>query len=125
VENGFPDHDGGPGFPGGEHHGGPGMGFGFADLSTAADALGLTEDELRTRLEDGDSLADVAKAEGVTTDALVKELVAAASAEIDERVAAGDLTAAQAKDIKDGLTERITSLVEDGFPGPWGHRPGR
>ena len=86
MEDGFPDHGG---FPGGEGPGGHGHGFGFADLSTAADALGLTEDELRDRLEDGDSLADIAEAEGVTVDAVVQALVDAATAKIDEAVDAG------------------------------------
>ena len=123
VEDGFPDHGG---FPGG---GGPGRhGFGFFDLSEAADALGLTEAQLRTRLEAGDSLADIAEAEGVTVDAVVKALVDAATSKIDEVVAAGDLSAERAAELKDGLADRIRSVVEDGLPGPWGpwgHRPGR
>jgi hypothetical protein len=122
VEDGFPDHGG---FPGGEGPGRPGHGFGFFDLSKAADALGLTEAQLRTRLEAGDSLADIAEAEGVTVDAVVKALVDAATAKIDEAVAAGDLSAERAAELKDGLADRIRSVVEDGLRGPWGHRPGR
>ena len=48
--------------------------------------------QLRTRLEAGDSLADIAEAEGVTVDAVVEALVDAATAKIDEAVAAGDLS---------------------------------
>jgi hypothetical protein len=122
VEDGFPDHGD---FPGGGGPGGHGHGFEFPDLSTAAKALGITEDELRDRLRDGDSLADIAEAEGVEVDAVVQALVDAATAKIDDAVASGDLDEARATELKDGLEERIRSLVEDGPRGPWGHRPGR
>ena len=52
-------------------HGGGHRGGGF-DLSAAATALGMSEDELRTALEaDGTTLADVAGEQGVEVDTLV------------------------------------------------------
>jgi predicted DNA-binding ribbon-helix-helix protein len=123
VEEGLP---GGDGFPGGH---GPGPGhqgdpFLMGDLSTAAEALGLGEDELRERLSDGDTLAEIAESEGVEVDALVSALVDEATTRMDEAVADGDLDEDRAADMKDGLEERVRSFVEDGRPGPWG-RPGR
>ena len=89
---------GGPGGPG-EH------------LAVAAKALGLTETELRAKLESGKSLADVAKAEEVSTDTLIKALVAEAEDHIDAAVKDGKLTKAQAATRKKDLTKRITDRV--------------
>ncbi len=102
---------GGPGGPGG-HGGGRGLG-GPPALDAAAEALGLTTDELRTALaEEGTSLADVAEAEGVEVQALVDALAAAASAHLDEEVAEGDLTQERADEIQAQLPERIAEAVE-------------
>jgi hypothetical protein len=125
VENGFGDHEGFPGHGGPGDPGGPGFGFGLDDLSTAAKVLGITEDQLRTKLRDGDTIADIAKAQKVDVDDVVAALVKAANAQIDERVRAGDLDADRAAELKTRLEEAIRSFVEDGRPGPWGHRPGR
>src|SRR2546423_3390868 len=66
--------------------GGPGPGSlhfhrAFGGLDAAATYLGLTEAQLRTQLESGKSLADVAKAHGKTADGLVQPLLAAAKAQ--------------------------------------------
>jgi uncharacterized protein YidB (DUF937 family) len=117
------------GFPERGHGGFPGHGpirFGLPDLSTLADTLHLTEDQLREKLRSGDSLADIAKAQGIDVDTVVTALVKAASAKIDEAVDDGHLDKDRAAEIKKDLEERIRSFVEDGFPGPggpWGHRP--
>jgi hypothetical protein len=115
---------GGPGGHGGHGPGGPG---GFGDhrglgLDVAATTLGVSEDELRTALADGESLASVAEAQGVSTEVLVDALVAAAEEHLAEHVADGDLTQEQADERSAALTERITELVErEGLP----DRPGR
>ena len=57
-----PDH-GGPGHGG---RGGPGIG----NLDAAAKALGVTADELRTALQGGKSLADIAKSKGIPADTI-------------------------------------------------------
>ena len=52
---------------------------GFVDFAAAADYLGVTEAKLRgASLEDGDTLAEIAKANGKTAAGLVNALVAAA-----------------------------------------------
>jgi hypothetical protein len=77
---------GGPFLHGPGHH----HGFGdFGGLGAAATYLGLTADELRERLEGGDTLADVAAAEGKTADGLVQAMVDAAEADIADAVEAG------------------------------------
>ncbi|MGY1773572.1 hypothetical protein [Blastococcus sp. SYSU D00813] len=109
----------------GGHHGG-GPGFGRLGLSTAAEALGMTEDELRTALEADDaSLATVAEAQGVDVQTLVDALVAEATERIEQAVTDGDLTQEEADerlaDLEERITERVTSTDgPGGFGGPRG-----
>ncbi len=95
--------------------GGPGFGHGhfghFADLDAAATYLGLTGAELGAELEDGKTLAEIAKAEGKSVSGLVQALVKEAKARITEAVADGRLTQARADELEAGLEERITDLV--------------
>ena len=96
---------GGLGGPGGDH------------LKVAAKALGLTESELRTKLEDGKtSLADVAKDQGVKTDVLVKALVADAEEHLDAAVKDGKLTKAQAAERKKDLAKHIADRINNILP---------
>jgi hypothetical protein len=108
---------------------GPGLGHrgghhGFVDFSTAAGYLGLTEAQLRTKLEAGDTLAEIATAQGKTAAGLVDALVAAAKADLDEKVAAGRITAAQRTSILADLESRLDDVVDGefsfGFRGPGG-----
>lgn len=92
-------------------HGPGGPGGHFADLDAAASYLGVTADELRTSLESGKSLAQVAQDGGKSVDGLVDALVAAAKERIDAEVAAGRLTDAQRQSILADLEQRITDLV--------------
>ncbi|OFW73126.1 MAG: hypothetical protein A2Y55_07380 [Actinobacteria bacterium RBG_16_68_12] len=104
---------------------GPGFGHGhfghFADLDAGATYLGLTKAELRAELEDGKTLAEIAKAEGKSVNGLVQALVRAANERIADAVADGKLTQAQADELKADLDERITDLVNGELRGP---RPG-
>ncbi|HWG92642.1 MAG TPA: hypothetical protein VNU66_00250 [Mycobacteriales bacterium] len=104
----------------GRGHGGPGR-----HLDAAAEALGISRDELRTALRDGQSLAEVAEANGVERQALVDALVAAASEHLDEQVAEGDLTQEQADERKAELAERVEEMVDRAGPPARGDRPGR
>jgi polyhydroxyalkanoate synthesis regulator phasin len=94
-------------------------------LHTAADALGLTEGELREALQaDGTSLADVAEAQDVDVDTLVRALVDGQEERIAEAVEDGRLTQEEADERLADLEERVTDLVNSddlprGGPG-WG-----
>jgi hypothetical protein len=101
---------------GGFHRGFGHFGF-IGKLSAAADYLGLTEAQLRSELESGKSLAQVAQAQGKSVDGLVDALVAAAKKHLDEAVAAGRLTKAQETEMLNGLRDRIMSLVNSTRPG--------
>jgi len=115
---------GGPGGPGG--HGGFGRG---ADLSTAATALGLSEADLRTALESGKTLAQVAAAQKVSVDTLVTALAKAEQARIAKEVTDGKLTQDKAdewlKDLKTRITDRVNSTRPARPEGGKGGRGGR
>jgi hypothetical protein len=98
------------------HGGGP------IGLDAAASYLGLTDEELRTELSDGTTLAELADEKGTSVDELVTTLVDAAKAELAVAVEAGRLTEEQQAKILDGLEERITTSVNEGFRGGHGHR---
>ena len=70
--------------------------------------IGLDAATIKSRLQAGETLAAIA---GAKQDALIAALVAHETKEIDARVAAGTLTAAQATTIKADLTNRITTMV--------------
>ena len=110
-----------PLFGGGFRHGGPRDGFGHhrgPGLDAAAKYLGITEAQLRTELQNGKSLADVAKAHGKTVDGLVNAVVDEAKTNVDAAVKAGRLTQAQADQMLSDLKQRITDFVNGRFPAP-------
>ena len=106
-------------------------GFGFrhdagatdAALDAAAKAMALDRDQLLTRLRGGTSLADVAKAQNVSIDDVRAAARAAAKAELDKAVSAGDLTQAQADEELAEIVDRIEQLRGGFFFGP-GRGPG-
>jgi predicted DNA-binding protein (UPF0251 family) len=100
------------GFP---HFGPHEFGF-FGRLDAAASYLGLTETQLESRLNDGKTLAEVAKAQGKSADGLVDALYNAEKKKLDDAVAAGRLTKAQGDELK----QRIESGDVPLFGGP-GH----
>jgi hypothetical protein len=108
---GFERHGFGPGGPGGPHGG-------FAGgLDAAATYLGVTEAQLRTELQNGKTLADVAKAtQGKSVDGLVAAMVDAATTKLDAAVKAGTITQSQADTMKADLESHVTDMVNGTFP---------
>jgi hypothetical protein len=115
--------EGGPGGPGGPRGRGPG-------LDAAAEALGIDASELRTDLQSGKTLADVAKDKGVDVQTVIDALVAEMQSHLADAVSSGRLTQAQADEMKANATERATAIVNGerpdgpppgmGFGGPGG-----
>ena len=92
-------------------------------LATASKVLGITETELKTELEAGKSVADVAKAKNIDLATVKAALLAEAKAHIDAEVAAGKHTAAEGAAKLAEVTSRIdTMLTTAGLParGPHG-----
>jgi hypothetical protein len=98
----------------GGHH----LGF-FGGLDAAAAYIGVTEAQLRTQLENGKSLAQVAKDHDKTADGLVAALVADAKQKLDKAVSAKRITQDQADEMLTRLKQRIADLVNaTGGAGP-------
>ena len=101
------------------HHGG------WFGLETAAETLGMTEDELRTALEaEGATLAKVAEDKGVAVDELVDALVTAKRERIAQAVESGmpqEVADERLADLEQKVTEWVNSTEEDR---PWGGRGG-
>ena len=85
-------------------------------LDAAARFLGLTDDELRTQLQSGKSLADVAKDKGKSTDDLKAAMKSAITAELDQAVKDKRLTADQRTSILSGLDARLDDLINNTPP---------
>jgi hypothetical protein len=109
------DSDDVPLFFGGHH---PGFGHGgpIGGLDAAAGYLGLTEEQLRSELESGKTLAQIAQSHGKSVSGLVDALVADAKKQLDAAVADGRLTKAQETQMLNGLRDRITSRVNSTRP---------
>ena len=103
----------GPGF-GGPH----GMHHVHMGLDAAASYLGMSESALHSALENGKTLAQVAKDKGKSVDGLVSAMVSAEKAELAAAVKAGRLTQAQANSIQADITSRVTDLVNGKLPAP-------
>lgn len=108
---------GGAGGPGGA---GPGIGdrgmhigIGGADVATF---LGITEEQLRTELQGGKTLAQVAAAHGKTRDQLKTYLTEQNSAHIDAAVTAGKMTADQAAKAKAAFAAAVDAMIDGTMP---------
>ena len=105
----------------GRHHRLPGWferrhdGFGL-DRGEIAELFGLEPAELRDLLRDGQSLADVATAQGIDVQVVIDTFVNAAKEHLDAGVANGRLTQEEADAKLAELTERITEMVDTARP---------
>jgi hypothetical protein len=110
---------GGPGGRGG-HHGGPGGRGGGREMGAdVAKALGLTQAELREQVQDGKTIAEIAKAKGKDLNDVKGAVKQAAVARLDAKVKSGDITKAQRDEMAEHLDEHIARLGEEG---PFGGR---
>jgi hypothetical protein len=111
VPGGFP---GGPGgFPGGR---GPGHGGFGIERGEIADLLGLEPEELGDLLRGGQSLADVATAQGVDVQTVIDTLVNDVKEHLDAAVTNERLTQEEADAKLVEITERITEMVNTARP---------
>jgi hypothetical protein len=95
-----------------------------ARAQATADLLGLEVDELRTAFQDGQTLADVAEANGVDVQTVIDAQVASQTERINAAVESGRLTADEAADKLAEVGERVTTRVNEGRP-ERGERQGR
>jgi hypothetical protein len=121
LEAAGPIGGGGPGGHGGHGgHGGPGF-------SVVATTLGMTEAEVRDAISNGQTLAQLAEAKGSTAQALIDAILADHKSHLDEEVAAGELTQAEADAKLADATTRVTDFVNNTdatkLMGPGGRGP--
>jgi hypothetical protein len=100
-EGGFGEGRGGRGGRGGRH------------LTVVADTIGLEIADVRAAIVGGQTIAELAVANGSTAQAVIDAIVADKTARINERVAAGELTQAEADAKLAELTERVTTFVNE------------
>jgi hypothetical protein len=82
-------------------------------IGAARTYLGLTPTDLITQLHAGKSLGEIANATaGKSRDGLIAALVTQANAKIDKAQQDGKVTAAQATELKVGVTSAVTQLVD-------------
>ena len=80
-------------------------------LERVADVLNLTYDELTTRLDQGETIAQIAQAEGVNTSLVVNTVLAPHSEVIQIFANYGYLDETQAQDILEQAKERIEEAI--------------
>lgn len=105
--------------PGGRGPGGRGPGF-----EAAAEAIGIEVEDLREALMGGETIAEVAEANGVAVADVVAAMVAEAQEHLAEGVEEGRITQERADEMAAELEERITDLVNGELPARGQHGPG-
>lgn len=108
---------------------GKGHGRGFAKFDAAAKVLGMSAEDLRRALEGGKTLAAVAQEKGIDVAKVVDALVAEFKTHLDQEVAAGIHTQAEADqklaDARTRLEAFVNGTAPAGKPGGFGGRFGR
>lgn len=93
-----------------------------------ATLLGIDTETLEEQLRSGETLADIATANGVSVQTVVDAIVADRTEHIEEAVADGKIDQERADELLADLEERVTERVEEGRPdrgdGPRGGRGG-
>lgn len=82
-------------------------------LELAASELGMSPGELKDRLEDGETIADLAEEKGLSTEELVNTLASRIEEIADRLASEGTLTASQAEAVK-SRAEAMASLFVHG-----------
>ncbi len=112
---------------GGDHGGRGGPRSGGPGLSVVATTLGMTEAEVRDAISNGQTLAQLAEAKGSSAQALIDAILAEHKAHLDDEVATGEHTQAEADAKLAEATTRVTDFVNNTaapqMMGPGGHGP--
>jgi hypothetical protein len=103
-------------------HGGAGPAAQTEDLSQVASAIGISVTQLQTELTAGKTIAAIATEHSVAPTAVISTLVTDENAEVDAALKSGQITEAQATQMKPQTTQRVTAFVNGTAPA---HGPGR
>jgi len=103
----------------GQRHHGRGYCAGGVVLDDVAQFLGVDEAAVRDALEGGQSLAQVAEANGKSRDELRSFLVGQVQQRLGEKVADGDITQERADELLAEFSDRVDELIDrEGLPAP-------
>lgn len=80
-------------------------------IDILADLTGLSVEDVQAERAAGSSISDIAEANGVATETVVDEALAARKAILDAKVADGSITQEQADLAYERMTERVTERV--------------
>ena len=107
-------------------HGGFGRGGGKSDTATAIEEqTGLSQEDLRTRLKGGESLADIIEAEGGDLEAVVTAARTGLDEKVEALVEAGRLESDQVDDYKAAAEQRVRDWLAGTHKGKRGMGRGR
>jgi polyhydroxyalkanoate synthesis regulator phasin len=92
---------------------GPGIVSALKNVFTAAaEVIGITNEQLKTELQSGKSLADIAESHNVDRDDLVDGIVDSIEGEIAQAVSNGRMTQEQANRLLENLEDRVEQAVD-------------
>jgi hypothetical protein len=97
-----------------DRHGPPPFLFG-EKLSSAAEYLGLSEADLRTKLNEGKTLAQIADEQGKSVEGLKGAMLKGTKAKLDELVKDGKLTQEEADEMYDRFQSHLDDLIQHGM----------
>ncbi len=98
----------------GQGRGGPGGRRGGPQPEVLAEVLGLTVEELHEALSDGQSIAELAEAQGVALEDLVDALMASMLERIQQKVDDGRISQEQADEQITQMEEHMLQMLESG-----------
>ena len=110
---------------------GPGFERGFDMLTTVAKTLDMADADLLSAVQDGKTIATIAKDKGVDLQKVIDAILAERKTQLDAAVAAGTITQARAdlmlQNMKENLPDRLnqTMGMGQGMGGQRGMRHGR
>jgi uncharacterized protein YdeI (YjbR/CyaY-like superfamily) len=82
----------------------------------AGEVLGMTHAELRDAFDDGQTLAEIAEAQGMSADDLQAAVVESVTATLQEKLDEGDITQDQFDDLTADLAENIAAFITEAAP---------
>ena len=105
------DAEGSEGDDDDDGRGGCGGGGKYLIKEAAAEVLGITEDDLIAGLQDGQSLAQIAEAQGMSVEDFRAALLENVTADLQSRLDAGDITQEQFDDKVAELNANIDEII--------------
>jgi hypothetical protein len=100
--------------------GGMGLMAGGVVMDAAAEYIGISETALQIARHDGQSLAQIAVANGKTAAGLKQALVTAFKANLDSLVASGKITSVQATQTLATFQAQVQTMIDRTATGPFG-----